>query len=350
MPVGAVTARDVAREAEVSVGTVSRVFNNHDNVAEEIRFRVLQAATQLGYSYPVQAPKYGRVLTEVGFLFSPVNPGTVAGANPFWSHVLAGVEAEARSSRIKLTYRAIDGFNHRPAALLEGIQKMRLGGLLVVGPTEPEVIETLKMLNLPLVAVESYTPGQDVDAVISDNFEGAWQATSYLIDKGHRDIAFINGPPGDGPRQACRMYTLEMRARGYRAAMAEAGVLFDLEETSDLTPGGGYAACKRILARSVPFSALFCANDSAAIGAMKALHEAGLSVPGAVSLVGYGDDTDIVGHLTPPLTTVRIDKEAVGATAVKRLLARTADPTAPWVLTVLEVALIKRESVRAYGA
>jgi LacI family transcriptional regulator len=312
---------------------------------------VLQAANQLGYVMPSQSLANGPALSEIGFLFSPVNARTVANANPFWSHILAGVDAEARKSRIKLTYRAISEFHQGPQALFEEVRGMRLDGLLVVGPAEPAVIRTLQTLQLPLVLVESYTPGQEVDAVISDGFEGARQATAYLIGEGHREIAFINGPLDGAPRPRCRMYAVEMRARGYRAALVEAGlpVPFDLMEAGDLTPQGGYEACRRLLGRRLPFSALFCANDSMAIGAMKALHEAGLAVPGAVSIIGYGDDADIIEHLTPALTTVRIDKETVGATAVKRLLARAADPSAAHVLTVLEAALITRESVCARG-
>jgi len=351
MPGGFVTVKDVAREADVSVGTVSRVFNNHANVAEDIRRRVLKTAAHLGYAgsarYQAQGLSGNGMVADLGFLFVPVNEGTSAVSSPFWSHILGGVEAEALKSQIRLSYRSLSGLRDDPGGALEAVRRMRLDGMLVVGTAAPTVVSALRSLGLPLVLVESYAPGQGVDAVISDSFEGARAAVAYLIDAGHRDIGFINGPLHDAPRPQCRLYTVEMRARGYRAALIEADlpVRADLQEACDLTSLGGYEACRRLLARSTPFTALFCANDSTAIGAMRALHEAGLSVPGDVSVIGYGDDTDISEHLTPALTTVRIDKEVVGATAVKRLLARAADPDAAPVLTVLEVALIIRGSV-----
>lgn len=351
MAAGSVTSRDVAREAGVAVGTVSRVFNNHANVAPEIRLRVLRAAEQLGYVSPGPASANGPALSEVGFLFSPLNEGTVAASNPFWGRILAGVEAEARKSTIRLTYRSIEALCHTPAELVNAVQGMRLGGALVVGPTDQEVLQALRALRMPLVQVSSHTPGVGIDAVVSESFEGGREATAYLIDQGHRRIAYINGPLANGLRPRCGIYDIEMRAQGYRAALLDAGLPVDegLMEGSNLTPQGGYEACRRLLARGESFSALFCANDSSAIGAIRALRETGFEVPIDISVIGYGDDTDIVEHVTPALTTVRIDKEALGATALKRLLARAADSTATPTVTMLEVELIRRESVCLHG-
>src|SRR6185312_5647645 len=103
---------------------------------------------------------------------------------------------------------------------------------------------------------------------------------------------------------------------------------------------------RRLLARQVSFSAIFCTNDAAAIGAIRALREAGREVPQDVSVIGYGDDTYVAEHLTPALTTIVSDTELLGATAVKRLLARAADPTMAPTMTMLGVELVKRESVR----
>ncbi|MDB5057091.1 MAG: LacI family transcriptional regulator, partial [Chloroflexi bacterium] len=290
----------------------------------------------------------GHGLSEVGFLFSPINEGTVAASNPFWGGILAGVETEALKSRIRLTYRSIGSLRQRPAELVSVVQGMRLGGALVVGPAEAAVIQALQALQIPLVQVEGYIRGAGLDAVVSEGFEGGRQATAYMNEQGHRRIAHITGPLAFGTRPRSDIYEIELRAQGYRAALLDAELPVDegLIEGSNLTPQGGYEACRRLLARKAAFSAIFCANDSTAIGAIRALREAGLAVPGDISVIGYGDDTDIVEHVTPALTTVRIDKEALGATALKRLIARAADPTGVATLTMLEVELIKRESVQ----
>jgi LacI family transcriptional regulator len=352
MAAGSVTARDVARMAGVAVGTVSRVFNNHTNVAPEMRLRVLRAAEELGYVIPGSAAASGHSLVQVGFLFSPINEGTVAASNPFWGRILAGVEVEARKSRLRLAYRSISTLGNSPAELLSAVQELGLSGGLLVGPAPSEVVEALKSLRIPLVQVDCHTRGEGLDAVVSESFEGGREATAYLIARGHRRIAHITGPLADAPRSRCTIYDIELRAHGYRAALLDAGLPIDesLTEGSNLTPQGGYDACRRLLALGAGFSALFCANDSAAIGAIRALREAGLEVPANVSVIGYDDDTDIVEHVTPALTTVHIDAETLGATAVKRLLARAADPMAAPTLTVLAVTLVKRESVREVHA
>lgn len=359
-----VTVKDVARVAEVSVGTVSRVFNNHHNVTEEIRQRVLKAASELGYAGPGRGAvdrtrpnwpsssnvhsREGRGLKEIGFIYCTSMHEHTVTANPFWSHILYGVESETRKSNIKVTYRAIGEIADTPDVVLTTLSEMRLGGILLVGPAEASTISLVKSLKLPLVLVDNYVPGLAVDAVLGDNFEGARSAVDYLINEGHTEIAFIGGSIVPGPRPMNKIYTIERRAAGYRTALLDAGlrINYDLYEAGGLTLEGGYQACKRLLSRftQIPFSALFCANDATAIGSMKALREAGLRIPEDVSLIGF-DDLEMVEHLTPPLTTVRVNKEALGYIAVKSLITRATDMDAVSVTSVLDVELIKRELV-----
>ena len=341
-----ITVKDIARKAEVSVGTVSRVFHNHSNVAEEIRARVLQAANDLGYTKPTSQPAKGNSVKEIGFLYcSPVDDHAAAN-NPFWSHILHGAEREAHQSNIKVTYKAINDLVPIPKSISTTIRDMNLDGILLLGPAEKETIEVFKQTKIPLVLVDNHVPGLSVDSVLCDNFEGGKLAVNFLIEQGHQHIAFIGGPILDGPRPINKIYTLERRSAGYRTALLDAGFTVDyrLFESAFLYPESGYEACQRLLARDVPFTAVFCANDEIAIGAMKALQEAGKHIPNDVSLIGF-DDIALVGHLTPALTTIRINKEALGAMAVKNLLIRVKDPTMTGVSSILEVELIKRNSV-----
>lgn len=346
-----ITVRDVARLADVSIGTVSRVYNNHTNVTGDVRQRVLQAAADLGYPGPgnrgVAVQSSTRTLRDIAFLYSPVNEGSSATTNPFWSHILAGVEREAERANLRLSYRAIDTLRRTPEQLLTAVYDLRASGLLVVGPIGDEALRTIQTTKLPLVVVESYTPRLGVDAVACDSFDGGRQAVEYLVREGHREIAYLSGPPDPAAPQRQKLYTHERRAEGYRTALREAGLSADptLVEASNLTTEGGYEACRRLLGRKQSFSAIFCANDMAAIGAIKALREAGKSVPDDVSIVGF-DDVDMAEHLTPPLTTVHVPKEAIGAAAVQRLQARAADPTAVFSTTLIDVSLVIRQSVR----
>ncbi len=353
----AITVKDIAREANVSVGTVSRVFNNHQNVTEEVRQRVLKAASSVGYfgsRRQGSSSSYGKhtlnqSVREIGFLYYSSVDDTSVTTNPFWSHILSGVESEARTANMKVTYRAIGELRRTPEVLLTTMYEMKLGGILLVGPAEPDIIHLIQSLKLPLVLVDNYIPALSVDAVLSDNFEGARAMVNYLLLEGHRQIAFIGGPTFSDARPINKIYTIERRAAGYRTALLDAGqqVNYDLYEEGDLSAPGGYEACKRLIERDMQFSALFCCNDATAIGAMKALREKGCRIPEDVSVVGF-DDIDMVEHLTPALTTVRINKEAMGYTAVKQLLWRSTHVDATNVTSLLEVKLIKRDSVLSH--
>ena len=346
---GSVTVKDVAREAQVSIGTVSRVLNNRANVTEDVRQRVVKAAAQLGYfraaGQEPRSSENNRAVKEIGFLFcSSITTYSALGTNPFWSYTLHGVEGEASKVNVKLTYRSISEIQHSPDMLLTTIYDMKLGGILLVGPAEVETIRIIQSTQTPLVLVDNYAP--NVDAVLCRNFEGAKTALQYLIRMGHTRIALINGPAREEQPLVNKVYTLEERARGYRVALWEAGLPTpsELQVAGDLSIEGGYASCKHLLQQNIPFSAVFCANDETAIGALKALREAGYRVPEDVSLVGF-DDIDMVEHLTPALTTVRVNKEALGIVAFKRLLSivNSIDPVS--VLSLLEVELIVRDLV-----
>ncbi|HLI08769.1 MAG TPA: LacI family DNA-binding transcriptional regulator [Ktedonobacteraceae bacterium] len=344
-----VTIKDVAQLAEVSIGTVSRVFNHHSNVNGDIRERVLKAAAELGYSGPAgrssTVQKKGKALKEIGFLLylrDSTEDGTIA---PFWANILHGAEAEAQKSNIKVTYQAINSTRETPQSLPGRLHEMRLGGVLLVGPADAATIDAIRSLNIPLVLVDNYMRRPALDAVLSANFEGTMEAIEYLISQGHRRIAAICGPLSAGPHPTNILYTIEWRIRGYREALLNAGLSVDesLIEVCVLSPEGGYETCKRLIARGMPCSAIFCANDPTAIGVLKALREEGFRVPQDVSVVGFDDD--MAEYLTPALTTVRVNKEAMGATAVNTLIERFKNPGAVAKTITLGVELIKRDSV-----
>lgn len=350
-----ITVKDIAQHAEVSIATVSRVLNNHGSIKEELRQRVLQVAADLGYFKTAdQGPatrNEKRALKVIGFILAyrdledpPIDT--------FWSHILHGAEIEARKSNIYVTYYGMS-LTLPPYLLLSKLHEMRVDGLLLVGNISLETVQALHAANFPLVLVDNYVsiPGQPIDAILSDNYEGSKRAIEYLISEGHRQIGFIGGPTSKGLKAARRMiYTFERRRDGYLAALREAGLAAQKEliiEDCDINnPDEIYAACKRLVDSQVPFSALFCVNDPTAEKTINALRELGLRVPEQVSIVGY-DNVDIAEHLTPPLTTVHVNKEAMGAIAVKSLIARAGDPKAIGVTSITEVELIKRESVRS---
>jgi LacI family transcriptional regulator len=359
----AVTTQDVAHAAAVSRVTVSRVLNNHGNVTERVRQRVLQAAADVGYLsrpprpplLPSDAAAAGRpvpAVRDIGFFFASILGDEPLGDNPFWTPVLHGVEQEASAAGIHVTYRSIVPYADRPGALLELVRSASLDGILLVGPAPEPVLRALHRADVPLVLVDNVADGVAADAVLGDCFGGGRAAVRHLVGQGHRDVAFLGGPyvesaPPLGHRTNT-IWSVEQRALGYLSALREAGIEPDyhLYEGCNLTTAGGYAACRRLLADGLRFTAIFCANDLCAIGVLRALHEAGLSVPSDVSVVGF-DDIEVAPHLIPPLTTVRVDKEAIGAWALRRLQARASAPAAISSTTCLHVELVVRGTAAA---
>ena len=341
-----VTVRDVARHASVSSGTVSRVLNDHANIDEELRRRVLRAMAELGYSRRPRGriARSGALLREIGFFLSLPHRrqgGDLLGT--FWAHILHGAEREARRYGVRITYRPIR--NPAPQALRDEMAHTAPDAMLLVGATPRELVREALLAGLPTCLIDNVIPGLRADAILSDNFWGGVVATDCLLAHGHRDIAFIGGPLEPGPGRVNTIYTLESRAAGYRAALQRAGarVRDGLFESCDLTPSGGQRACGRLLASGERFTAIFCGNDPLALGVLRALREAGIDVPGQVSVVGFDDD--LTDHAVPPLTTIRVNKEEMGAAAVRRLLDRSAEPHGPPMTVTLGVELVRRDSV-----
>lgn len=349
----AITAKDVAQHAKVSVGTVSRVFNNHSNVSEDIRQRVLKVAADLGYfrigGQATSAHASGRVLREVGFLYCSSIEETPATLDPYWAPIFHGVESESRRANIKLTYRTITDMQHQLHHLITTIYEMRLGGALLVGQAEPEIVNALQATKLPMVLVDNYIPDLEhpIDAILPNNFQGTKLAMNYLFSMGHRRIAFIGGP-SESPTHPVyhKIHSIQQRWVSYRVALLDRDIPINyaLVESGNLTMESGYQACKRLLERKADFSAIFCVDDITAIGAMKALREATLRVPEDVSVIGF-DGIDLGQHVTPALSTIYSHTEAIGAVALKILMARAAEPDGPGMTITLGAELIKRDSV-----
>jgi LacI family transcriptional regulator len=342
-----VNIHDVAERAAVSSGTVSRVLNGHANIDGDLRGRVLRAVAELGY-VPRAArgrPPAGRAaVREVGFFLSlPHMPAGRELLGSFWMPILHGAEREARRHGASITYRPVR--NADLETLSADVAGSRLDAVLLVGATPAATVREVLRSGRPTCLIDNAVPGLPVDAVLSDNFWGAMTAIGHLLRHGHREIAFIGGPVEPGPARVGTIYTLEWRAAGYRTALARAGIpiVDDLVESCDLTPDAGHRACRRLLASGRPFTALFCGNDPCAIGALRALREAGLDVPGRVSVVGFDDD--VADHAAPPLTTIRVDREGMGAVAMRRLIDRAHEPDTPPLTVTLPVELVERASV-----
>jgi len=331
-PAHRIHQREIADLAGVSISTVSRVLNNVAGISGEAQQRVLAAANTLGY--PLHLPELEGKLDQVMLLGSMglYGPGT----DPFYAGVVEGIEAECRRKGISLSFGMFQpGLGG--ARVLEGIKQQRTG-LILIAVDDVKFIEQALHDELAVITVNADHPDVLLDQILPDNRFASERAVRYLIEHGHRRILHLTFPG---------RLTIQRRHAGYRAALEAADIPYDpsLVIHTPMNVAPGYEAVKTYVAQhGHDFTAIFCANDFTAIGAMSALHELGLHVPDDVSMIGY-DDIPVAALLSPPLTTMRIDRQELGTLAVRRLLERAAEPTRTPVRIEVAGKLVERQSV-----
>lgn len=322
-----VTIREVALAAGVSIGTVSRALKNQRGLSDETRRHVRAVARQLGYdSDRLRSGKAQRLVFLVHRHHSSF------ALNPFFALVMHGVEEACREFGIAPTLLAAG-----PADPVRDLLRLHEpDALLAAGYFETELLTLLKERELPMALVDGWMPG--CASVNPDNKMGGYLATRHLLDLGRRRIAYLAG--------SLAHLSIRERELGYRRALFEAGVLADPDLEVVAPPGldvaSGAEEAMRVLLRLRPLpDALFAYNDTAALAALKVCQEAGLRVPQDIAIVGF-DDIPAASYAPTPLSTLRVDKEALGRTGVELIMRGTEMPQE----TTLPVTLIVRASSR----
>jgi DNA-binding LacI/PurR family transcriptional regulator len=323
------TLRDVAREAGVSYQTVSRVINADMHVAAATRARVMHAIESLGYR-PNRAAQILQTekshTLEVIMFFSGFNRFLYEMAHAAhdlgYHFVISAITAE-----------------EFPGALESAASRFIDGLLLIPLVSIIDDYEQLMQLTggVPFVQIGAKL-GADLPSVIYNHAQGARLATQHLIDLRHRQIAEISGPRVN--------YDAQARHEGWLKTLADNNIEPGTSIEGDFTIEGGYRAMNRLLEHGKPFTSVFVANDSMAMGAHTALRERGLNVPDDISIVSF-DDIPEAAHFVPGLTTVRQDFDRMGRLATEFLVSIIEQPDTPIHQRVLQPKLIVRESTRA---
>jgi LacI family transcriptional regulator len=308
-----VTIKDVARLAGVSVATVSRVLNASAPVQADTRARVLQVARDLRFAPNGAARTLSRRRAGALGVILPDLYGE------FYSELLRGIDQEAQRAGHSLL---VSSSHHDSLGVAAAVRAMRgrVDGLLVMAPDVPAAaLEEALPDGLALVLLNPM-PGGGIDSITVDNAGGARLVVQHLVALGHRRIAFITGPARNADAQA--------RLRGYRAAMGDAGfpVTRSLVARGAFTEASGWQAARLLMGQAGERpTALFAANDASAVGALAALRDSGICVPDDISVVGF-DDIPIARYATPPLSTVRVAIDVLGARAASLLLRGLTGP------------------------
>ncbi len=302
---GRPTILDVAERAGVSKSLVSLVMRHSPHVSEEKRSAVLEAARELGYRPNAVARSLVRQRSYVlGVMLSNLH-------NPFFADVVDGIEERSLATGYRALFNSGKRVPQREAAALETLLELQTDGLILAGTLlDSKTIEKAGS-SVPVALIARATRSSIVDSVSGDDRAGARMAVEHLHSLGHQHIAHIDGGRGAGARR---------RRSGYEAAMRKHG-LEPMVVTGSYTEEGGARGVRQLLDDGRRPTAIFAANDLAALGALQALSESDHSVPDDVSLMGY-DNAWLAGLQHISLTTVDQPRHQLGATAVELLIER----------------------------
>lgn len=330
--------RDIAKQANVSTATVSRVFNNHTSVSEATRHIVWQAAQEL--DYPLDKVKIAPPISRSVLVLTRDDAGDDldnALSREFERKVWLGVQAvfdeQEVSTRLQRSKMRIeDAIQYSDDLSISGL--VLLGGIINL-----DFVEQLKIKNLPFVIVGAYVSSFRVNCVMADVMDGMRQVVRHLSEQGRKNIAFVNGPATTATSTA--------KLDGLQLELFKQAVPFFPEQVvaADFSPEAGYVQTKRLLAQCQALDTIIYADDAIAIGGLRALNEANLRVPQDVAVVSFGD-LEVGQYATPSLSSVNYDMQLMGVIAAQRLCMLLDKPDDVHWVVMRPTTLVVRESSR----
>ncbi|OUO20878.1 LacI family DNA-binding transcriptional regulator [Collinsella sp. An307] len=330
-----VSVREISRATGFSPATVSNALNHKRNVSEETAEKIRAAAKAMGYQHPSQLDAITFVLAR--------KTGAIVDESTFHPSVIEGVERQARrhgmgTAFVSLDFSDLDAVRPQVAALVSDPS----AAIVLLGTELGEEDYALfRDTAARLVVLDGWSDRFDFDAVVMANEGSALRAVRYLTERGHKRIGYLSGD--------FRIQNFRARERGFFRALDEAGLGFDPLWRIELgtTLERAYEDMKAKLANihqaDLP-TAFFADNDVLAVGALRALAEAGVRVPEDVSIIGF-DDLSIGAFSTPPLSTVHVLKHEVGEIAVRRLVGNVNNPKNYTCKTLVSTYFVERKSV-----
>lgn len=301
-----VNIRDVARYANVSIATVSRVFNNSGFVSEKLHNKVLKAAKQLGYKpYRIaQSLRKGKTKT-VGFLIPDM-------ANPFFAYIVKGTNKILEQMGYEIILCSSSGDKYKERELLDRLYNLGIDGLLVILLEEyNNYLDSILSKGIPVVLIDDIVHGSNISCVASDNYKGMVKIMKYLINSGHKSFAYLGGNPDT--------FSARERLKAFKDSLSNNDSFSSEIVIGEYTYDSGFNMIDRL--SFIP-DALVCGNDLIAYGAIRRLENEGYKIPDDISVTGF-DDILFSDMIRPPLTTVKQNPYLmgkVGASLIVNLL------------------------------
>lgn len=332
---GKATIADVARLAGVSTATVSRALKKPDVVSQAMRERVQAAVSRVNYvpnslARNLRTQRSGVIILLVRKI-----------DNPFYLEVFRGVESAAREHGLSVLMGNAEHDDGGGKRYFDMVRERAADGMILMTGQQPPA--GCDQAQLPIIVALESVPGCAWPTIQVDNVAAAREATQYLLSLGHRRIAHVSGPTPEILGLA--------RSEGYRGALQQAGLAVDpaLEIRGDYSMDAGRRAAATLLQAPTRPSAVFCDNDTMAMGVITGMREAGLKVPADVSVMGFDDIVFARGY-APPLTTVHQPRHDIGVRALALLVRRMAGEKLPLEPIVLPTHIAVRASTAAPGS
>lgn len=334
-----ITIEQIAEIAQVSRSTVSRVLNNHPNVRPAVRERVQRVMREQNYAPHAAARSLASNASNIIAVVIPRSAATIF-SEPFFPLVIQGISEAVNAQQYFLMLSMIRTEQEQEFYKRILCGRQFDGVIMLSSDVDDPILPLLNKDRTPLVLVGSHPYFQDISWVDVTNIEGAHTAIWHLINLGHRRIATIVGP--------MQMSVSVDRRDGYKRALLEAGLPVNpkLIVEGDFSQESGYAAMQYLLSLDEPPSAVFTASDTMAVGAVRAIRDAGLTVPGDIALVGF-DDMSVATLIDPPLTTIHQPVVEMGHKAVEVLFELIKQPDLPPRHLLLPTNLVIRQSCGA---
>ncbi len=331
---------DIAKELGVSVVTVSNALNDRGGVSDEMKKRIRDRASELGYrpSAPrtqrKAAPEIRMQGGNIGILTSERFAGV---RGTFYWFLTAGVSKELTSCNLYSIYEIVSAADEQEGILPRVVQERQVCGLIVVGQLASDYLELLASLHIPMLFLDFYDKHSEIDAVISDNFYDSYLLTDQLVELGHRSIGFIGSVTATS--------SIHDRFLGYVKCLMEHGLTYRKEWTLDDRLPDGRSFNEFAFPDEMP-TAFVCNCDETAFRVIGDLQRRGYRVPEDISVTGY-DNYTVSDMCVPAITTVEVDLNEMAHTAVTLLLARLDDPAKPAARHVIPGRIILKQSMTA---
>lgn len=332
-----ISAKELAQKLELSAATVSMVLNNKPGISDETRDLVMKAAQEFGYHFKKRADNTQRTIHFIIYK----NQYNIVADTPFFSQVIEGITQKCRQENCLLQISYFYEQENIENQLAE-IRSSNDSGILLLG-TEMNMdsFKHFESFKVPIVLLDCYNDEMNVDSVLINNIQGAFLATSFLADSGHKHIGYLSS--------SVRISNFAERADGYYKALRSHGISTDHPFVVKVspTPEQGYADILSWLdTKPQVADAYFADNDIIGAAAVRAFQERGYRIPSDISIIGF-DDMPVFQFLEPALTTMQVHKKELGSLAVSRLIDKMRDKNGDIIKIAMSTSLVERGSTRS---